>query len=147
MMQFHHVALSVTDLERSISWYGQAFGTEVTMQADLPGFRLAMLEGPGAVRLEVFETGEAERSVDSSSPTTIMKHHGFTHMAMTTDQLVADHDRLVALGGKSVWDPRPAPEPGRAMAFVHDPDGNLIELMGPLTDEISARHPHGHTTT
>jgi catechol 2,3-dioxygenase-like lactoylglutathione lyase family enzyme len=29
-----------------------------------------------------------------------------------------------------VWDPRQSPEPGRRMAFVHDPDGNLVELIG-----------------
>jgi catechol 2,3-dioxygenase-like lactoylglutathione lyase family enzyme len=30
-----------------------------------------------------------------------------------------------------VWDPRQSPEPGRRMAFVHDPEGNLVELIGP----------------
>jgi catechol 2,3-dioxygenase-like lactoylglutathione lyase family enzyme len=146
MIQFHHVALSVDDLQRSIDWYGAAFGTETTMEATLPGFRLAMLEGPGNVRLEVFEVDEATRTVDSSTPTSIMRYRGFTHMAVTTDQLVDDYDRLVGLGGVSVWDPRPAPEPGRAMAFIQDPDGNLIELMGPLTDEIKEKYPDGHTT-
>jgi hypothetical protein len=30
-----------------------------------------------------------------------------------------------------VWPPRAAPEPGRTMAFLADPDGNLIELLSP----------------
>ena len=28
-----------------------------------------------------------------------------------------------------VWDPRPSPQPGVRMAFVHDPEGNMIELI------------------
>ncbi len=52
--------------------------------------------------------------------------------------------KLVAIGATSVWDPRPSPEPGKAMAFVQDPEGNLIELIGPLTAEIEAAHPGGH---
>jgi hypothetical protein len=28
-----------------------------------------------------------------------------------------------------VWDPRQSPEPGVRMAFVHDAEGNLIELL------------------
>jgi hypothetical protein len=30
------------------------------------------------------------------------------------------------------------------MAFVRDPEGNLIELIGPLTREIESAHPGGH---
>ena len=28
-----------------------------------------------------------------------------------------------------VWNPRPSPKPGQRIAFVTDPDGNLVELM------------------
>jgi catechol 2,3-dioxygenase-like lactoylglutathione lyase family enzyme len=146
MITFDHVALSVSNLDAAIEWYRAAFGMEPTMKASIPGFDLAMIDGPGGMRLELFEKPGSTRTVDSSTPTTVMDHRGYTHLAVTTDELVADHDRLVAIGGSSVWDPRPAPEPGRAMAFIHDPDGNLIELMGPLTPEIEANYPDGHTT-
>jgi catechol 2,3-dioxygenase-like lactoylglutathione lyase family enzyme len=32
-------------------------------------------------------------------------------------------------GGRSVWTPRDTPEPGLRIAFVTDPDGNLVELL------------------
>jgi catechol 2,3-dioxygenase-like lactoylglutathione lyase family enzyme len=54
------------------------------------------------------------------------------HVGLT----VADLDRgavtaAAAVEGTSVvWEPRRPPEPGRRMAFLHDPDGNLVELIG-----------------
>jgi len=144
VIQLHHIALSVADLERAIDWYGDALELRPTVRATLPGFRLAMLETPNGMRIEVFEAENATRTTDSSTPTTVMKHHGFTHLALDVDELAPVHDRLVGIGATSVWDPRPSPEPGKAMAFVQDPEGNLIELIGPLTDAIIAAHPVGH---
>jgi catechol 2,3-dioxygenase-like lactoylglutathione lyase family enzyme len=144
VIELHHVALSVADLERAIDWYGQALDLRPTVRATLPGFRLAMLEAPSGMRIEVFEAEGATRTTDSSTPTTVMRHHGFTHLALDVDDLVGVHDRLVELGANSVWDPRPSPEPGKDMAFVQDPEGNLIELIGPATPEVAARHPGGH---
>lgn len=147
MIRLHHIALSVADLERAIEWYGDALGLRPTVRAALPGFRLAMLEAPDGMRIEVFEADGATRTTDSSTPTTVMRHHGYTHLALDVDELAPVHDRLVSIGAASVWDPRPSPEPGRAMAFVRDPEGNLIELIGPLTAEIAAAHPGGHGPT
>jgi catechol 2,3-dioxygenase-like lactoylglutathione lyase family enzyme len=146
MLKFHHVALSVVDLDEAIAWYGKAFGVKATLRAEPPGFRLAMLESEDGTRLEVFERPDASRTVDSSTPITIMRHHGLTHLAFTVDDLVGEHDRLVDIGATSVWDPRPSPEEGKAMAFVQDPEGNLIELIGPLTAAIEQAYPAGHAT-
>jgi catechol 2,3-dioxygenase-like lactoylglutathione lyase family enzyme len=44
------------------------------------------------------------------------------HVGLT----VGDVDRA---GAGAVWAPRRSPEPGRWMAFIHDPDGNLVELI------------------
>jgi hypothetical protein len=35
----------------------------------------------------------------------------------------------VDAGGQSVWTPRDTTEPGLRIAFVADPDGNLVELL------------------
>src|SRR4051794_17735963 len=59
---------------------------------------------------------------------------GVGHTAWTVDDLDAAHARAVEAGGRSVWTPRDTPEPGLRIAFVADPDGNLVEL--PSSDEI-----------
>jgi len=54
---------------------------------------------------------------------------GVPHTAWTVDDLDAAHARAVEAGGRSVWAPRDTPEPGLRIAFVADPDGNLVELL------------------
>ena len=54
---------------------------------------------------------------------------GVGHTAWTVDDLDAAHARAVEAGGRSVWTPRDTPEPGLRIAFVADPDGNLVELL------------------
>ncbi|MEV6841930.1 VOC family protein [Actinoplanes sp. NPDC051411] len=36
---------------------------------------------------------------------------------------------FVGLGARPVMTPRPSPEPGVRMAFVADPEGNLVEIL------------------
>jgi len=43
----------------------------------------------------------------------------------------------VEAGGRSVWTPRATPEPGLRIAFVADPDGNLVELLHCLSFRVS----------
>ena len=54
---------------------------------------------------------------------------GTGHVAFTVEDVEAAFDRAVAAGGRAVWAPRPSPKPGQRIAFVTDPDGNLVELM------------------
>ena len=50
-------------------------------------------------------------------------------MAFDVADLDGAYDRAVARGARPVMPPCPAPEPGVRMAFVADPEGNLIELL------------------
>ena len=45
------------------------------------------------------------------------------------DAAVATYDGLLAAGAASRMPPGPSPEPGVRIAFVADPEGNLIELL------------------
>ena len=54
---------------------------------------------------------------------------GDGHVAFTVEDVEAAFARAVAAGGRAVWAPRPSPKPGQRIAFVTDPDGNLVELM------------------
>ena len=50
-------------------------------------------------------------------------------MAFDVTDLDAGYDRAVARGARPVMPPGPSPEAGVRMAFVADPEGNLIELL------------------
>ncbi len=51
---YHHVSLSVTDLPRSVAWYGEVLGLEVAAEIERSGFRRVRLRSPnGAVTLSL----------------------------------------------------------------------------------------------
>jgi predicted enzyme related to lactoylglutathione lyase len=50
-------------------------------------------------------------------------------MAFDVHDLDAAFERAVSRGARAVLSPRPSPEPGVRMAFLADPEGNLLELL------------------
>jgi lactoylglutathione lyase len=50
-------------------------------------------------------------------------------VAFDVTDLDAGYERAVARGARPVMPPELSPEPGVRMAFVADPEGNLIELL------------------
>jgi catechol 2,3-dioxygenase-like lactoylglutathione lyase family enzyme len=65
----------------------------------------------------------------AADPPTAVLTEGFGHIAFDVAGVDAAFDRLVGLGARAVMTPRPSPEPGVRMAFVADPEGNLVELL------------------
>jgi lactoylglutathione lyase len=127
----HHVGLTVTDLDRARAWYERALGLELQLTFQLPdGARGAMLRSADGARVELFEVDGSVGGLTGADPPSAMRTRGFGHVAFELADLDTGYDAIVAAGGREVWSPRPSPEPGRRMAFVHDLDGNLIELIG-----------------
>jgi lactoylglutathione lyase len=128
----HHVGLTVSDLERARDFYARALGLELQLAFELPGgARGAMLRSAGGARVELFQVGAPAAGVSGVDPREAMRTLGFGHVAFELDDLDAGYATVMDAGAAEVWAPRPSPEPGRRMAFVHDLDGNLVELIGP----------------
>jgi catechol 2,3-dioxygenase-like lactoylglutathione lyase family enzyme len=128
----HHVGLTVTDIDRSEVWYREALGFEPQLRFELPGgARGAMLCSAVGARVELFEVPGGHPGMSWADPPTAMLTQGFGHVAFECSDLEADFARATDAGASPVWAPRQSPEPNRRMAFIHDPDGNLIELIGP----------------
>jgi lactoylglutathione lyase len=125
----HHVGLSVADLDEAIAWYHEALGLEVEFRFEIPALRGAMVRSPGGLRMELLERPGSQAGINGSHPDAALLTRGYGHIALTVEGLAETYARLLDAGAAAVWEPRPSPEPGVRMAFVHDPEGNLIELL------------------
>ena len=129
-MRFHHIGLSVADLDRAKKWYADVLGMTEGFAFEIPpaSIRGCFVEGHQG-RVELIERGGSSKGIGGQSPQDALLTHGYGHIAFTTDDLDQTFADLVARGATPVWDPRPSPEPGVRMAFIADIDGNLLELM------------------
>jgi len=126
-----HVGVNVSDLTAQTAWYQGAFGLKTVFEFHLegPGLRGVVLEHPRGWRLELLARPGSASGLRAPDPMTAVLTEGYGHFAVTTPELDPVHEALVARGAGEVMAPGPSPEPGVRMAWVSDPEGNLIELI------------------
>jgi lactoylglutathione lyase len=119
-----HTMIRVLDLDRSVAFYGRAFGLDVADRFDFDGFTLVYLRNPEA-------DFEVELTLNKGRSEPYELGDGYGHVALCVDDLDAEHGRFVAAG----LNPNPIKEfhrDGGLMArffFVQDPDGYKIEVL------------------
>jgi len=127
-----HVGLNVADLAAAQAWYEQAFGyvEDLAVRIDALDLDIVMLIHPARRdRLELLYRPGGRPGLRADNPPDAVLTLGFGHVAFDVQGVDEAFDRLVALGARPVMPPRPSPEPGVRMAFVADPEGNLVELL------------------
>ncbi|GAA0960346.1 VOC family protein [Virgisporangium aurantiacum] len=131
-MRLDHVGLSVRDLDAASAWYCTAFGyaREVVLRVDPIDLDIVMLIHPvHGDRLELLHRPGSAPGLRAADPARAALSESFGHIAFDVADLDGTYDRVVGLGARAVFAPRPSPEPGVRMAFVADPEGNLVELL------------------
>ena len=131
-MRLDHVGLSVADLAAAEAWYCEALGyeRELTLRVDPIDLDIVMLIHRGhGDRLELLHRPGSTPGLRPADPAEAALSEAFGHIALDVADLDATFDRVVGLGARPVMSPRPSPEPGVRMAFVADPEGNLVELL------------------
>ena len=125
-MRILHTMLRVGDQERSIKFYTEVLGMKVLRQKDYPDGKFTnTFIGYGD------ESKEAAIELTYNWDT---DHYdignGYGHIALEVDDVYAATDEMRQRGGKIIRDAGPMNAGTTIIAFVEDPDGYQIELIG-----------------
>ncbi len=125
-MRLLHTMLRVTDLDESIRFYTEVLGMKLLRRKDYPAgkFTLAFV-GYGS---------EAEQAVIELTHNWDVDHYdlgnAYGHIALEVDDVYEACEKIKSRGGKVVREAGPMKGGTTVLAFVEDPDGYKIELLG-----------------
>ena len=125
-MRLLHTMLRCGNLERSIAFYRDVMGMSLLRQKDYPEgeFTLAFLgygDEANHTALELTYNWGVER---------YELGNGFGHLAIEVDDVYQACEQIRAQGGKVIREAGPMNAGTTIIAFVEDPDGYQIELIG-----------------
>lgn len=125
-MRILHTMLRVGDLDRSIAFYTDVLGMRLLRRKDYPDgeFTLAFL-GYGEESEQTVIELTYNWGVDSYD-----MGSAYGHIAIQVEDVYAAADGIKARGGKVIREAGPMNAGTTIIAFVEDPDGYPIELIG-----------------
>ena len=125
-MRLLHTMLRVGNLEQSIKFYTEVFEMQLLRQKDYPDgkFTLAFIGYGNEKENTVIEL---THNWDTDS---YDLGNGYGHIAIEVDDVYQAVDRIKQRGGKIIRDAGPMNAGTTIIAFVEDPDGYQIELIG-----------------
>ncbi|HSP44520.1 MAG TPA: VOC family protein [Chthoniobacterales bacterium] len=138
-----HTGITVSNLERSLAFWRDVLGFELSHRAHqtgdlaaeitgVPGAEIliAVLKAPGH-KIELLEyRAPADHKRSDLRPCDV----GSVHIALTVDDLDAVLQTIAASGWTAAGKPQTltvGPNAGRRVIYVRDPDGTTIEFMQP----------------
>ncbi len=137
-----HTGITVSDIERSLAFWQDVLGFELSHRAHqkgelaeqitgVPGAEIliAVLKAPGhKIELLEYRAPPDRERQNNLRPCDL----GAAHIALTVDNLDEVLDRIAAFGWKTAGEPQTltvGPNAGKRVIYVRDPDGTTIELM------------------
>jgi glyoxylase I family protein len=139
-----HTGITVTNLERSLAFWRDVLGFELSHRAHQTGelaseitgvvgaeILIAVLKTPTGHKLELLEyLAPADSKHVAPRPCDV----GSIHVAVTVDNLDAMLRAIAPFGWKAMGTPQTlasGPNAGKRVVYVRDADGTTIELMQP----------------
>lgn len=126
-MRFLHTMIRVGNLEKSIAFYTDVMGMKLLRQKEYPDgkFTLAFVGYGDESEHTVIEL-TYNWGVNEYEP-----GNGFGHLAIQVDDVYKATEQIRQQGGKILREAGPMNAGTTIIAFVEDPDGYQIELLGP----------------
>lgn len=143
-----HTGITVSNLERSLAFWRDVLGFELSHRAHQTGelaaeitgvagaeILIAVLKTPTGHKIELLEyLAPPDRKRVDPRPCDV----GSVHVALTVDDLDAVLKAIVASGWKAAGTAQTlatGPNAGKRVIYVRDPDGTTIEFMQPPVEK------------
>ena len=121
-MRIEHVAFNVPDPLAMARWYVEHLGFEVKRRTVDAPFAHFLADSTGKVMIEIYGR------TDAPVPEYAGQHAATLHLALVSDDVEADVQRLTRAGG-SLEGEIDRPDSGDVLAFVRDPWGFTLQLV------------------
>lgn len=126
-----HVMLRVMDLNRSLAFYRDTLGMRVLRQVDYDAGQFTNV----FLSFDANTESSLELTYNWQQTEAYEKGRVFGHLALMVDDVHATVAALEQAGVRIKTPPKQMVHGTRTIAFVLDPDDNLIELLEPLNQE------------
>lgn len=125
-MRILHTMLRVGNLDTSIAFYTEVLGMQLLRRKDYP-------EGRFTLAFVGYGDESAQPAIELTHNWDTSSYEigtGYGHIALEVDDVYAACERIREKGGRITREPGPMKHGSTILAFVKDPDGYLIELLG-----------------
>ena len=125
-MRLLHTMIRVTDLDASIAFYTDVLGMRLLRKKDYP-------EGKFTLAFVGFADESEQACLELTLNWDTDEYdlgNGYGHVALEVDDVYKACDAIRARGGVITREPGPMKHGSTILAFVKDPDGYSIELLG-----------------
>jgi len=131
------IGIVVKDLERAARFYGETLGLPVVREVEITEEK-ARKSGcaAGRFRFKAFQAGDVQLKVvqaDAAPPTgggKVDRATGFRYITFSVES-VEETCKALRAAGVQLEGEITEVVPGRFIIFFQDPDGNLLECVGP----------------
>jgi lactoylglutathione lyase len=126
MMRILHTMLRVGNLDRSIAFYTQVLGMKLLRREEYP-------EGKFTLAFVGYGSEASDSAIELTFNWGVDRYDrgdGFGHIAIEVPDVYRATDEIRSRGGKVLREAGPMNAGTTVIAFVEDPDGYAIELIG-----------------
>ena len=129
-ISFHHVGISVANVEESVAWYKKMLGFEEVTRMTQEGANKMLIAHikRGNCYIELFQVANSKPLPEyRRDPTADLGVQGFKHMGLLVPDALAAVKELKAKGVEIAMGP--VITPGVIFVFIRDNSGNAFELI------------------
>ena len=136
LMRADHIMISTADYSGTVEWYKKILGFEVVREWDIDGYPdvdVGYIAANGFM-IEVVGTKTAFQDEKVAPDVfTAMSDRGYVHLAFNSPDVDAVAAELIDRGVKLELLPTNFDAAGVRLIFIRDNNGNLIEIVTPLS--------------